>query len=68
VILDPQGGEYFSLSDVGASIWELCDGSRTVEEIAASLAEIYDAPPEAIRSDVAELVDELTLAGLLVQA
>lgn len=59
ILLDPDSGEYFTLDDVGGRIWELCDGSRSVDEIAAALAEEYDAPPEQIRADVAELLSDL---------
>jgi hypothetical protein len=65
VLLDPGGGTYFSLSDVGAEIWELCDGRHTLREIAEHLAEDYDAPLDEILADARELVDELTGAGLL---
>jgi len=68
VLLDPRTGGYFSLSEVGARIWELCDGSTSVDEIAQRVAEEYDAPLETIRSDTLELVDELESEGLLTSS
>lgn len=65
LLLDPNSGDYFSLTDVGARIWELCDGEHTIDEIADSLAAEYDAPPETIRADAYELLEELGAAGLL---
>jgi hypothetical protein len=50
---------------VGARIWDLCDGSLTIEEIAARLAAEYDAPEDEIVADVRELVRELAAEGLL---
>jgi hypothetical protein len=50
---------------VGARIWELCDGSVSVDEIAERVAEEYDAPLETIRADTRELVEELEAEGLL---
>ena len=64
-MLDPDSGNYFSLTDVGARIWELCDGNRTVADIATELAEEYDARPSVIEGDVRELLEELSAEGLL---
>ena len=68
LLLDPDSGNYFSLTDVGARIWELCDGEHTLEEIAKELAGEYDAAPELIQADARELVEELTAEGLLERA
>lgn len=65
ILLDPNSGSYFSLSDVGARIWELCDGERTVQQIAEELAEEYDAGADQILADALELVRELDAEGLL---
>jgi hypothetical protein len=68
LLLDPDSGNYFSLTDVGARIWELCDGRHTLDEIVEALAAEYDAPLEVIEADMRELVDELTAEGLLERA
>ena len=65
LLLDPASGNYFSLTDVGARIWELCDGEHTLDEIADELAGEYDAPAETIRADARELLDELAAEGLV---
>ena len=65
VLLDLDSGMYFGLNDVGARIWELCDGTRTVSEIVASISDEYDAPEEVIRSDVQELLGTLSAEQLL---
>ena len=65
VLLDPDSGEYFSLDDVGGRIWELCDGTRTVAEIAAILSTEYDADAADIEDDVSELLAGLEDASLL---
>jgi hypothetical protein len=58
VLLHPIDGRYFALDDVGSRVWELCDGSLTVAEIAARIHEEFDAPIGVIESDVLELVRE----------
>jgi Coenzyme PQQ synthesis protein D (PqqD) len=68
VLLDPVGGEYFSLTEVGARIWELSDGSNSIDEIGELVAAEYDAPLETIRADTTRLVDELAAEGLLTLA
>jgi Coenzyme PQQ synthesis protein D (PqqD) len=59
------GEETFQLNETGALVWQLCDGSRTVEEISAAIADDYDEDPERICADVGELVVELVAARLL---
>ena len=66
ILLDPDSGDYYTLDDIGGRIWELCDGSRSVDEIADVLAAEYDAPAERIRADVVDLLDELREGRLVV--
>jgi hypothetical protein len=67
VVLHTASGGYFTLDAVGARVWELCDGSRSVAEIVDLMHEEFDAPLEVIDVDVrallAELADEQLLAG-----
>lgn len=65
VLLDPRSGEYYSLDEVGARIWDLCDGNRSAEQIALVLSEEYDADLVTIRADVVRLLNELQAAKLL---
>jgi hypothetical protein len=37
---------------MGASLYELCDGSHTRDEIMAKMEDRYDAPMDALRNDV----------------
>lgn len=54
VLLYPEGAVF--LNDTGRAILELCDGRRTVAEIAATLGARYDAD---VAADVAEYLEEL---------
>lgn len=67
VLLDPKTGAYYSLDGVGARVWELCDGSRTISETVASICAEYDADPKAIEADVLNLLDELSREQLVDQ-
>jgi Coenzyme PQQ synthesis protein D (PqqD) len=66
VLLDPQSGKYFTLEAVGTRVWQLCDGTRTISEIAAIMGGEYDESPEVIECDVMELVKELMDEDLVV--
>ena len=68
VLLHPQTGEYYTLDEIGSRVWELCDGERTVAEIAASIAKEYDAPASEIERDVLELLNDLQAEQLLASS
>lgn len=65
VVLNPNDGQYFSLDEVGGRIWDLCDGSRSVTEIAEVLSTEYEAPAAEIGTDALELLAELDREGLV---
>jgi hypothetical protein len=67
VLLDVEDGRYFALDEVGGRVWDLCDGNRTVSEIAALIGEEYDAPAETIERDLAELMSDLANEELVVE-
>ena len=58
VLLHPATGFSFTLNDVGSRAWELCDGTRTVTEMAALLSLEFDAETETIDADVRPLIEE----------
>jgi pyrroloquinoline quinone biosynthesis protein D len=47
------------------AVLKLCDGSRTVEEIAEALARTYDAPKERILADIVSMLQELADKGVV---
>ncbi|HEX4279864.1 MAG TPA: pyrroloquinoline quinone biosynthesis peptide chaperone PqqD [Solirubrobacteraceae bacterium] len=66
VLLRLEDGGYYALDEVGAMIWELCDGSRAVAEIVALLCEQFDAPESTVQEDVLEFIGDLRREQLLV--
>lgn len=68
VLLNPQSGKYYTLEAVGTRVWQLCDGVRTISEIAVLIGQEYDESVEIIESDVMELVKELLDEELVVPA
>jgi hypothetical protein len=61
---------YFGLNSVGVRIWELLPpAQKTLDGLCQVLcAEYPDAPAEVIRSDVVEILEELTKLGLVERA
>ena len=65
VVLHLGSGQYHGVNTVGALIWGLMDGSRTVPQIATALAELVEQPPGELESDVAAFVSDLRERGLV---
>ena len=65
VLLDVDSGRYYALDEVGGRVWDLCDGRRTVAEIAATIGEEYVAAAETIQRDLGDLLRELADESLL---
>jgi hypothetical protein len=65
VILDLGQGQYFSLSAVGATVWERMEGGATLDDAICSVVARYDVDEATARTDVDALIDDLVRAGLL---
>lgn len=64
LLLAPERG--LLLDDVAAAVVRLCDGTRTITEIARALQPSYpDASLDAIARDVEYLVSALAVRGLV---
>lgn len=59
VLLDLKQGKYYSLNGLGADIWRKLEAGRSAEQIEEELAEMYDAPTEDLRRDVADFIADL---------
>jgi pyrroloquinoline quinone biosynthesis protein D len=64
LLLVPEGA--VRLNETAAQVVELCDGERSVEEIASALSERYSGAD--VGDDVRELIGGLVQHGLLVDA
>jgi hypothetical protein len=66
ILLDPKDGRYYALDEVSGRIWDLCDGTRTVAQVVATLCGEYEAPAETVEADALEFLDDLANDGLIV--
>ena len=62
ILLIPEGA--VRLNPTAAEVLELCDGERSLDDIAGALSARYDGAD--VRDDVAELVDDMAQKGLVV--
>jgi hypothetical protein len=67
LLFNMDDGSYYALNEVGNRIWELCDGTHGMAEMACTLAKEYGAPAEVIETDILELLDELRSKNLIVE-
>ena len=63
MILYPERGLVLNAS--AAAIVQLCDGTRTIDEIVAALLDESKAPRERVDADVRELLSRLADKGLV---
>jgi hypothetical protein len=59
VLVLPEKGEIKVLNEVGARIWELLDGMRSIREIAAALHAEYDVALAQAEGDTLDFITEL---------
>jgi pyrroloquinoline quinone biosynthesis protein D len=63
LILAPE--RVFEPDDISVEVLKLCDGERTVREIADKLADDYQAPADVILNDITAMLQELADKGVL---
>ena len=65
VILDLVGGNYFGLDPVGARIWQLMSGDKTLAEVCETMLAAYEVSREDIERDVLALAQNLLSKKLI---
>ncbi len=65
VVISPAENVVRMFNPVGSRIWELSDGTRTIEQIAFALTQEYDVDLPHARQSVSTFVDELLTKQLL---
>jgi hypothetical protein len=65
VLLQPDVRELLGVNTVGGRAWELMDGERTFDQIAAILSTEFAVGPERVTADLRSFVRELVQAQLI---
>ena len=65
VLVHLQTNRIFEVNATGLRIWELAGEGRTLSEIEETLQGEFDVDPVRLRTELLELVSELTREGLL---
>lgn len=64
-IMNPDTSELHQLNEVGARVWQLCQGDRSVADIAGVIEAEYDVAGDRAQADVLEFLDQLAAKGLV---
>lgn len=65
ILFNPGTETYFTLNRSAREVWELADGSNTLQDIAAELAQRYEMSSDLLIEDVRTIVGSFREAGLL---
>lgn len=68
VIIPPGDGDVVVLNDSGRSVLEQCDGTRSVEELAAAIAGDTGADVATVHSDLVSFLGRLRQTGAIIDA
>ena len=66
IILAPE--RVFNPDDTAVAVLKLCDGERSVGDIAAQLAAEYQAPLDVVTEDIMSMLQDLADKGVVVEA
>ena len=65
VLVLPDKGEVKVLNEVGARIWELADGTRTIAEISEQLAQEFEVDIQKAQNDAVIFLQQLEQKGVV---
>lgn len=68
VVLESEGGNYFSLNVVAADIWHMLEQPKTFDELVHEILDTYDVDPGECRDDLSALVEQMQAARIVIKA
>lgn len=66
VMLNVKKEAYFTLNDVGSSIWKEIENPRILEDIISYLTNKYEVSYEKCRDEILPFLNELLEAGIVI--
>lgn len=65
VLVLPDKGEVKVINEVGARVWELSDGTNSLQDLVSTICNEYDVEQEQAELDVLAFVQHLNAMGIL---
>lgn len=66
LVLKLDSGRMGVLNSVGATVWDLMDGTRSLDDIVTQCAEVYQVDRERVEEDVKHYVQSLLERDMIV--
>lgn len=66
VMLNVKKEAYYTLNDVGSSIWREIERPRTLKELTSCLTDEYEVSYENCRDEIIPFLNELLEAGIVI--
>ncbi len=65
VLLHVNRGDYYSLNRVGARLWVLTDGSKSIADLAVLITKEFEISREEAEKDILDMAAQLEKEGLV---
>ena len=65
LLFDSSNGQFFTINDIGAGIWEVMQDYSTLDNVLQELKSYFDIPKEKLSSDVLAFADSLVKQGII---
>lgn len=64
VMMNIESGEYFSLKNVAAKIWDLIEDEKSVADVKVDLMKAYDIDAQTCDAEVAAFLNDIVSADI----
>lgn len=66
VLMNLDNNEYYSMDNIGSTIWKMLEEPKTIAEILEQLMEIYDVSAETCEKDTMKFLNQLLDKKIIV--
>jgi hypothetical protein len=66
ILIDLASGVYYSMDDVGATLWSLIEAQCRLEDVVSEITARYDASRDRVEADVRQVVADFVRENLVV--
>ncbi|KUO64414.1 MAG: hypothetical protein APF84_10600 [Gracilibacter sp. BRH_c7a] len=65
ILLNLDNGFYYSTNEIGAEVWDCCDGRHSIIDIIKHISNQYNVSADEIKNDVLSFIVDMKKEGLL---